>query len=1182
MNRKIVAVWVCAMVLASAFVIVGDIGDVAEAKAMPDNVAMYTAHTPIRINSNADFIPANGVSGGDGTLGNPWIIENWAINGSGYGYCIYIGNVTQYFKVKNCSFSYATTWINPTWESGSGIILYYVNTVAHFTNVKSTGNYYGIKLYQSDYNTIANSNFSGNSYYGILLDYSDHNLISNNQISNCWCGVYVHVGKYNQAINNNIFCQWQGIYLYDSQYNYASDNRFTGSGISFSGNLLQYYSTHTIDTLNTVNGRTLYYLKNTQNLTVPPNAGQVIIVNCENIVVDNQNLSSSGTALLAVFSTNVTAQHIYASDTISGGLLFNHCDYILINNCSIDRSRESIRLNSCDYFTVDNCTITNSEYGVIAGVYYSNDLPSSNGVIKNNTITNISWCGIVLSKAVSIMVSRNSISDGRMVGIITEYNSNGIQIIENELYRNIDGIRVRGQNTTVYHNLIIANQLQAFNENINLWDNNYPSGGNYWSDYNGTDMLSGPNQDQPGADGIGDTPYYFDGGQDDYPLMEPWGPPPEPDFTIELTVGWNLISIPLETTYESVEVVLSSISGSWDVVKHYDGQTKTWKTYRVGSTVNTLFTIDRTMGFWLHATEACTLTVSGTVPDRTEIMLYAGWNLVGYTSRMVKTVAEALVGTGYDQVEVFQPESPYIREAEPDYIMKRGEGYWVRVPADIIWVIEDISPIPTNIVVNDILFSNSLPDKGETTQIEARILNFASGAVVDVKFYDGVEGVENLIGSETILVPTLGQAFAQVDWIAAPGGHHTILVTAYPNETWASEVGCFEGDPSDNYLEQNIFVTPNILLVDDDQHPNDLSDGDTVSFMRAALEAANFDYDFVTVGTGDGPGYDYGDYQLRDYDVVIWMTGYEGAPLTPNDLDNLERYLAGNEWGDRDIGGVGGSLWLISQGFWKEATTEPYRSFAMLYLRDPGESWQTGEMFNGSLPSNLYGNELNNVTDYFATAPIKTLERVPGTDDVSYWLHTKINNTATVALGDLGKPNIPNFVYAMTARSDSVPSAITDSRILVQTWDFSRIEDTATQSQYAYKAVMWLSNTTMRFTSDIAISQQDAVPTTVSLANSSATVKINATIRNNGFMEEVNVGALLLMDMVPMPASYTVVPVIGGNGGEWEVSYVWAPDTPGTYEFTWVVDPYDDIAEINELNNQLSPYLAKTTVEVLP
>ena len=79
-------------------------------------------------------------------------------------------------------------------------------------------------------------------------------------------------------------------------------------------------------------------------------------------------------------------------------------------------------------------------------------------------------------------------------------------------------------NNKIYHNNLINNTDQAYDDNNNnLWDNGYPSGGNYWSDYTGVDLKSGPGQNIPGSDGIGDIPYNISGGsgaKDRYPMMD--------------------------------------------------------------------------------------------------------------------------------------------------------------------------------------------------------------------------------------------------------------------------------------------------------------------------------------------------------------------------------------------------------------------------------------------------------------------------------------------------------------------------------------------------------------------------------------------------------------------------------------------------------------------------------------
>ncbi len=93
-----------------------------------------------------------------------------------------------------------------------------------------------------------------------------------------------------------------------------------------------------------------------------------------------------------------------------------------------------------------------------------------------------------------------------------------------------------------YHNDLNST---AFNASGNIvgggsWNAPYPVGGNYWTGYRGTDERSGPGQDLPGADGIGDTPYTVGPATDRYPLMVPW---------IAATITFEETGLPSGTTW---------------------------------------------------------------------------------------------------------------------------------------------------------------------------------------------------------------------------------------------------------------------------------------------------------------------------------------------------------------------------------------------------------------------------------------------------------------------------------------------------------------------------------------------------------------------------------------------------------------------------------------------------------
>ena len=69
---------------------------------LPMNVSAYDDHDPITIDGNSEFTAANGVTGGSGTQSDPYIIEDWEIDGGGSGNGILIKNTDVYFVIQNC------------------------------------------------------------------------------------------------------------------------------------------------------------------------------------------------------------------------------------------------------------------------------------------------------------------------------------------------------------------------------------------------------------------------------------------------------------------------------------------------------------------------------------------------------------------------------------------------------------------------------------------------------------------------------------------------------------------------------------------------------------------------------------------------------------------------------------------------------------------------------------------------------------------------------------------------------------------------------------------------------------------------------------------------------------------------------------------------------------------------
>lgn len=161
------------------------------------------------------------------------------------------------------------------------------------------------------------------------------------------------------------------------------------------------------------------------------------------------------------------------------------------------------------------------------GMYIGYD--SSENYIARNNISHNGDGGIFFYSGHNNTIVHNTIFNNSGYGLFVDNSTHNNTIAYNDFIGNDMGTSwdswgywVSTRDNRIHHNNFIGNVRQAIDNGSNEWDNGYPSGGNYWSDYSGQDSFHGPDQDIPGADGIGDTPYVIDNDTADrYPLMDP-------------------------------------------------------------------------------------------------------------------------------------------------------------------------------------------------------------------------------------------------------------------------------------------------------------------------------------------------------------------------------------------------------------------------------------------------------------------------------------------------------------------------------------------------------------------------------------------------------------------------------------------------------------------------------------
>ncbi len=279
-------------------------------------------------------------------------------------------NTIQY---NNCRYNYHYGGIAIPYPDGCGIFIQSSdnNTLRNNSCLSNEGA--GIEGFDCPGTVIEGNNCSFNTGMhgltgdGIAFGSNGQRIANNTCIGNTQFGLSIYGSGFtinNLCIDNRL----GGINLGDGKGTSAlTSNRLVRNGIVFTEAALAIVGSWSVDTTNTVNDRPIQYLKGLVGGAVPLGAGQVILVSCSSLRVENQTLNNA-TIGLQMFSC-------------SGLSIMN-------NTCSYNRVGILVSAVSSSTFT-ENAIYDNLGYGI--------DMQGTSNLLWNNSFARNNGAGAVYS-----------------------------------------------------------------------------------------------------------------------------------------------------------------------------------------------------------------------------------------------------------------------------------------------------------------------------------------------------------------------------------------------------------------------------------------------------------------------------------------------------------------------------------------------------------------------------------------------------------------------------------------------------------------------------------------------------------------------------------------------------------------------------------------------------------------